>query len=116
MRGICFNEEICYISFNQETTLCGKSIIKNITEAKSLGYFIELHYVGVDSVEIAKARVKHRVMQGGHAIPERDIEKRYRETFNQLNFILKECNLIAFYDNTENYIVYKYFHMYCLLL
>lgn len=91
------------ISFNQETTLCGKSIIKNITKAKTLGYFIELHYVGVDSVEIAKARVKHRVMQGGHGIPERDIEKRYRETFDQLNFILKECNLIAFYDNTENF-------------
>lgn len=42
------------ISFNQETTLCGKSIIKNILKAKDLGYFIELHYVGVDSVQIAK--------------------------------------------------------------
>lgn len=91
------------ISFNQETTLCGKSIIKNILKAKSLGYFIELHYVGVDSVEIAKERVKHRVQQGGHGIPESDIEKRYKETFKQLNSILKECNLIAFYDNTESF-------------
>ncbi len=71
--------------------------------AKSLDYFIELHYVGVDSVEIAKERVKHRVLQGGHGIPEEDIEKRYIETFVQLNFILKECNLIAFYDNTESF-------------
>lgn len=91
------------ISFNQETTLCGKAIIKNITKAKSLGYFIELHYVGVDSVEIAKERVKHRVLQGGHDIPESDIEKRYKETFKQLNAILQECNLIAFYDNTESF-------------
>jgi len=53
------------ISFNQETTLCGKCIIRNIMKAKSLGYFVELHYVGVDSVEIAKERVKHRVSQGG---------------------------------------------------
>ena len=91
------------VSFNQETTLCGKSIIKNIFKAKRLGYFIELHYIGVESVQIAKERVKYRVEQGGHDIPEKDIEKRYIETFQQLNHILKECNLIAFYDNTENF-------------
>ena len=91
------------ISFNQETTLCGKSIIRNIRKAKSLDYFIELHYVGVDSVEIAKERVKHRVENGGHGIPESDIEKRYEETFKQLNCILNECNLIALYDNTESF-------------
>lgn len=83
--------------------MCGKSIIKNILKAKELGYFIELHYVGVDSVQIAKDRVKHRVENGGHGIPEEDIEKRYVETFQQLNCILKECNLIAFYDNTESF-------------
>lgn len=91
------------ISFNQETTLCGKSMIKNILKAKELGYFIELHYVGVNSVEIAKRRVKHRVEQGGHDIPESDIEKRYVETFQQLNNILSDCNLIAFYDNSESF-------------
>ena len=59
------------ITFNQETTLCGQTIIRNILKAKELGYFIELHYVGVDSVEVAKDRVKYRVQQGGHGIPER---------------------------------------------
>lgn len=29
------------ITFNQETTLCGNSILKNIDRAKSLGYIIE---------------------------------------------------------------------------
>ena len=91
------------VSFNQETTLCGKSIIKNIRKAKELGYFIELHYVSVDSVQIAKDRVRHRVENGGHGIPEKDIEKRYVETFRQLNEILKICNLVAFYDNTESF-------------
>lgn len=90
-------------SFNQETTLCGRTIIKNIREAKALGYFIELHYIGLDSVEIAKRRVAYWVQQGGHGIPESDIEKRYEETFKQLNLILKECDLTAFYDNTEKF-------------
>ena len=91
------------ITFNQETTLCGKMIIQNIRKAKKLGYFVEVHYVGVESVEIAKERVKYRVEHGGHGIPEADIERRYIETFQHLNFIVKECDLIAFYDNTESF-------------
>ena len=45
------------LTFNQETTLCGKSIINNVEKAKKKGYFIELHYIGVDRVDIAKERV-----------------------------------------------------------
>ena len=91
------------ITFNQETTLCGNSIINNIMKAKEKGYFIELHYVGVESAEIAKERVKYRVKQGGHGIPEADIKRRYVETFIQLNRILKQCDLVALYDNSEKF-------------
>lgn len=91
------------VTFNQETTLSGKSIIANISKAKKLGYTIELYFVGVETVEIAKERVKRRVERGGHGIPEKDIEKRYIETFQQLNSILDKCNLIAFYDNTKEF-------------
>lgn len=88
------------ITFNQETTLCGRSILKNIKKAKEQGYFIELHYVGLERVEIAKDRVLKRVMQGGHGISENDIERRYIETFKNLRVILPICDLTAFYDNT----------------
>ena len=88
------------ITFNQETTLCGKSIIKNITKARNRGYFIELHYIGVESADIAKERVAVRMKQGGHGIADRDIERRYRETFDNLKIVLPECDLAAFYDNT----------------
>ena len=91
------------VSFNQETTLCGKAILRNILEAKELGCVIEMHYVGVDSVDIAKKRVQYRVENGGHGIPNEDIERRYVETFQQLNCILDKCNLISFYDNTESF-------------
>ena len=59
--------------------MCGKSIINNIRKAKKLGYQIEMHYIGLDSVDIAKERVKQRVEHGGHGIDEKDIEKRYEE-------------------------------------
>lgn len=92
-----------HISFNQETTLCGNHILKNVKRAKALGYYIELHYIGVDSVEIAKKRVAHRVSVGGHGIPEKDIERRYVETFENLNKIISEFDRISFYDNTTKF-------------
>ena len=91
------------VSFNQETTLCGKSIIRNIQVAKAAGYDIELYYVGVDSVEIVKERVRLRVLAGGHGIPEQDIEKRYQESPLQLKAVLPICDLVVLYDNTEKF-------------
>ena len=93
-----FSEQV---TFNQETTLCGNSVLKYIQKAKEQGYVIEIHYVGVESVDIAKERVKHRVLTGGHGIEERDIERRYYESFKQINKIIDKCDLIAFYDNTQ---------------
>ena len=52
---------------------------------------------------LQKKRVKLRVDNGGHGIPESDIEKRYIETFRNLKEILKDCDLAAFYDNTERF-------------
>lgn len=98
------------VSFNQETTLCGGSILKNIARAKALGYEIELHYVGLESVEIAKARIAHRVEHGGHGIPDADVERRYFESFEHLNKVLCECNIAVLYDNTDafkRFAIYK---------
>lgn len=91
------------ITFNQETTLCGKSILNNIAKAKKREYFIEMHYIGVESVDIAKARVLKRIKQGGHGIPESEIEKRYVNTFDNLKLVLPKCDLTAFYDNTVEF-------------
>ena len=91
------------ITFNQETTLCGKSIMKTIREAKNKGYYIEMHYIGVDSVEIVKDRISYRVKNGGHGIPEKDVERRYVESFHGLLETIPLCNLVALYDNTESF-------------
>ena len=97
-------------SFNQETTLCGSSIINNIKIAKENGFYIILNYIGVESPEIAKKRVKIRVSRGGHGIPEQDIEKRYYESLNNLNKVINLCDEINIYDNSymlKDIIYYK---------
>ncbi|MBO4395224.1 MAG: zeta toxin family protein [Eubacterium sp.] len=91
------------VSFNQETTLCGKSIFRNIQRAKMDGYFVEMYYVGVGSSQIAKERVRQRVLDGGHGIPEQDIERRYIESLNNLKSVIKICDRIYVYDNTDRF-------------
>jgi predicted ABC-type ATPase len=91
------------ISFNQETTLCGKSIINNILKAKELGYIIDLNYVCVDSSAIAIERVRQRVKDGGHGIPDEDIIRRYDESILNLKSIIDVCDVVRVYDNTRSF-------------
>ena len=62
-----------------------------------------MHYVGLDSIELAKQRIASRVASGGHGIPEKDVERRYEESFKNLNMVMTLCNLVALYDNTEQF-------------
>ena len=57
----------------------------------------------MDSVETAKRRVAERVQNGGHGIPESDIEKRYFQSFSNLQYLLKECDLAVSYDNSNSF-------------
>lgn len=80
------------ISFNQETPLCGHTIIRSMKTAKAQGYVIEMHDVGVDCPETAKMRITERVKMGGHGIPDRDVEKRYAESIINLGKVLPLCD------------------------
>lgn len=87
-------------SVNQETTLCGKSIIKNINKAKENHYFVELYFVGLKSYDLAIKRVKMRVKAGGHDIEDEDIKRRFYESLINLKKIIKICDKVEIYDNT----------------
>jgi len=91
------------IDFNQETTLTGKNILKAIKEIKEKGYIVHLYYVGVENPDIAKERVKNRVLKGGHDIPDDVIERRYIETLEHLKEVLPLVDYAKIYDNTEKY-------------
>ena len=100
LRNHCFEEGK---SFNEETTLTGKTILKTIDRAKELGYKIYLYYIGIDSPEIAKERVRNRVLKGGHDISSEVIEKRYYESLENLKKIISKCDYVDIYDNTDIY-------------
>lgn len=77
----------------------GKSIIKNIEKVKQKGFYVVINYIGVDSFEIVKERVRSRVLKGGYGIFEEIIERRYYELLDNLKEVLNICNEINMYDN-----------------
>lgn len=64
-------------SFGFETTLSTKSYKNKILNAKQNGYTVTLLFFWLNNVELAKERVKTRVKEGGHNIPNKVIERRY---------------------------------------
>lgn len=88
------------MSFGQESTLCGKSILNNIYKARKLKYDVILLYVGVENADIAIERVKYRVSQGGHDIPEKDIRRRYDMSLEVVKQNKDLFSSILFFDNS----------------
>jgi len=67
-----------------ETTLAGLGYLKTLVRAKVFGYSTLLHYIQLSGVEESISRVKKRVSEGGHGVPEADIRRRFsrsRENF-----------------------------------
>ena len=64
-------------SFAVESTLSGNNIVRIINKAKSQNYKIVLVYSFLDNCTNCIERVKKRVKNGGHNVPEEDIIRRY---------------------------------------
>jgi predicted ABC-type ATPase len=69
---ICRNHDFAF-----ETTLSPKSHVRLVQTAKNSGYAITLIFFWLDSVDLAVERVKNRVLEGGHDIPNEVIYRRY---------------------------------------
>ncbi|WEV41287.1 zeta toxin family protein [Lactobacillus sp. ESL0681] len=90
-------------SFNMETTLASsqKSYINILNEAKKQGFATHLLYVGLNSPELAKERVKARVEKGGHGIPDDIIEHRYPKSINNLTKLAPLFDTVEIHDNSK---------------
>lgn len=90
-------------SFNMETTLASskKTYVNILNLAKAQGFATHLLYVGVDSSEIAKERVKDRVSKGGHGVPDEIIDRRYSKSVRNLKLLIPLFDSVELYDNTD---------------
>jgi predicted ABC-type ATPase len=88
-------------SFAFETTLSGRMYARRIPRWQTAGYHVSLIFLALSTPEIAIARVKERVCQGGHDVAETDIRrcfdagmKNFQNTYRDL------VNSWSYYDNS----------------
>ncbi|MEA5001039.1 MAG: zeta toxin family protein [Endomicrobiaceae bacterium] len=95
------------ISFAIETTLSGNTYIDTFKKAKCLGYSIILVYTFVDNPQVCIERIKTRVQNGGHFIPDEDVIRRYFRSKKKFWDIYKDMSDVWFiyYNGNENYIL-----------
>ena len=88
-------------SFAFETTLSTRSYRSKILEAKRSGYAVTLLFFWLNNVKLAKERVKTRVKEGGHNIPEKVIERRYfKGIYNLFDLYLPIVNDVLIFDSS----------------
>lgn len=87
-------------SFAFETTLASRGYPRSIATWRAAGYHVWLLFLALASEELAIERVRQRVAQGGHAVPEGVIRRRFRA--GRANF--EVCSPLvdgwALYDNS----------------
>jgi predicted ABC-type ATPase len=85
-------------SFAFETTLAGRQYVRWIPRWRAAGYHVKLILLSLPSAELALARVAARVAQGGHAVEEVMVRRR---------FDAGRCHFQAVYrDLVNSWIVY----------
>ncbi|MEK6646778.1 MAG: zeta toxin family protein [Candidatus Firestonebacteria bacterium] len=69
--------------FAFETTLSGKAYIHFLKELKKNGYRLQLFFLWLPTINLALARIKDRVAEGGHNVATKDVRRRfYRGIYN----------------------------------
>lgn len=89
-------------NFAFETTLSTRSYRNKIIEAKEKGYRVTLLFFWLQTIELAKERVKIRVAEGGHNIEPEVIERRYIKGIRNLfDIYLPIVDGALIFDNSK---------------
>ena len=69
-------------------------------DARIRGFEVALVYIGTESVEINLARIRNRVLAGGHDVPETDVRQRYTRSFKSLAIAMERADHTILFDNS----------------
>jgi len=72
-----------------------------LREAQSTGYVVVLVFIGLDSPDLAIARVVQRTEDGGHDVPDEKIMSRFPRTLVNLEKALHFVDLGFLFDNSS---------------
>ena len=87
--------------FGFETTLSGRSYLSLIRHLKKRGYEVHFFFLWIPTVDLALTRVRGRVLEGGHDVPEPVVRRRFGRSIH--NFLVRYrqlANSWTLFDNS----------------
>ena len=87
--------------FTFETVLSTECNLNLIKRAQDGGFFIRCIYILTADVSVNVVRVKSRVANGGHDVPEDKIRSRYTKALALIPKLIAVCDVMHIYDNTQ---------------
>ena len=88
-------------NFAFETTLSGLSYAQSIPNWQEQGYYVKLVYLWLATPKIALDRIRQRVEEGGHDVPEEVVLRRFHSGWRNLKAIYGNLsNGVIVYDNS----------------
>lgn len=85
-------------SFIAETVFSHPSKVDLVTEAQAAGFTVFLHALLVPE-DLSVARVAHRVLAGGHDVPETKVRERHRRLWPLVAAAAVQADTTTFYAN-----------------
>lgn len=89
-------------TFTFETVMSSRDKVDFMREARDRGYRVYLYFVATKDPEINVDRVKIRVSQGGHPVPEDRIRERYTRSIGLLTEAAGTANRAYVFDNSAD--------------
>jgi predicted ABC-type ATPase len=77
------------VDFAFESTLAGRSYVNLFKKLRKKGYKLHLFFLWIPDAELAIARIKDRVAEGGHNVPVQDVRRRFKRSI---------CNFFKLYQ------------------
>ncbi len=85
-----------------ESTLSGLSLARHLKLAQDQAYSVELTYLFLDTPALCNHRISQRVLNGGHFVPPKDVERRFYRSYTHFwEFYKHQANEWSLYYNPE---------------
>ncbi|MDF1849827.1 MAG: AAA family ATPase [Verrucomicrobiales bacterium] len=75
--------------------------VEVLAGAGARGLDVTLIYIGIESSDLSRERVRTRVAAGGHDVPPEKLEARYRRSLDNLERAIQRLPRVLLYDNSS---------------
>lgn len=91
------------VDFALESTLSGVWLAHRIPNWQNAGYQVEIHYTRLRDADLAAERIRTRVSEGGHHVPDEAVRRRFQRSWHLFETLYRNrANRWIVYDNSQS--------------